>query len=120
MAGGVLIVADECGDQRQLERVIRGAGYTVSDTLTGLEALDGRIEATPGLVVVDVTADEMNGFKVCRELAKNADIDGAPIIVISDEYQNVDRLWAEQQGASGLLTKPYSVEELVEQLRRFS
>lgn len=118
MARKVLIVADTRDDQEKLERIVSGAGYSVTGTCTGTEALKGSIETVPDLVVVDVTADEMDGFRVCRDLSTIPGTREVPVIMISDGEQEVDLLWAEQQGASGVITKPYSPGELIEHMRR--
>jgi twitching motility two-component system response regulator PilH len=120
MAGKVLIVADAREDQEQLERIVSGAGYSVAGIYTGNEALRGSIEPVPDLIVVDVTVDDMDGFKVCRDLSTSPGTREAPVIMISDGEQKVDRLWAEQQGAGGVITKPYSPGELIKQLRRLA
>lgn len=118
MARNVLIVADTGSEQDKLEQIVSGAGYSVTGTCTGTEALKGSIEPGTDLVVVDVTTDEMDGFKVCRELSTNPGTREVPVVIISDGEHKVDRLWAEQQGASGVITKPYTPNELIKQLRR--
>ena len=72
----------------------------------------------PDLVLMDVVMDEMDGFRICRELSDNPDTGDIPIIMVSGNKQKVDRLWVEQQGASGLITKPYSADDVLEQIRR--
>lgn len=118
-SAAILIVADARSDQLRLERIVSDAGYTVIRTCSGAEILDAPMETGPDLVLLDVSMDHMDGFRVCRELTGQPAMRRVPVIMISDADQNVDRLWAEQQGAAALVTKPYTAEQILEQVRRF-
>lgn len=115
----ILVVADAQANRARLERIVSGAGYTVIRTSSGAEALESAVEEKPDLVLLDLVMDEMDGFRICRELSVNPDTRDIPVIVLSDSEHKIDSLWAEQQGASGLVTKPYSAEDVLEQIRRF-
>ncbi|MFZ0487411.1 MAG: response regulator [Arenicellales bacterium] len=115
----ILVVADAQTDRARLERIVSKAGYTIIRTSSGAEALASVVEEKPDLVLLDVVMDEMDGFRICRELSVNPDTRDIPIIMLSDKKQKVDRLWAEQQGAKELITKPYSSEDVLKQIRRF-
>lgn len=120
MSATVLIVADTPDDQATLAHIVSEAGYEVSRSCSGAEVLDGPIESRPDFVLLDVAKDDMDGFRVCRELSNHPLMQDVPVIMISDTVQNVDRLWAEQQGVNALVPKPYTTEQLVDQLRRLS
>ena len=115
----IVVVADTETDRVRLERICSDAGYDVIETTSGTQALDSVSEEKPDLVLLDVVMDEMGGFRICRELSNSTDTREIPVIMLNDKEQKVDKLWAQQQGAKGLITKPYSPEEVLAQIRRF-
>lgn len=115
----IAVVADAETDRARLERICLDAGYDVVRTASGAQALDAVAEDKPDLVLLDVVMDEMDGFRICRELSTNTETRDIPVIMVSDKEQKVDRLWAAQQGAKGHISKPYTPEEVLEQIRKF-
>lgn len=113
----ILIVTDTQTDHARLERIVANAGYTVLRA-PGRRALETAIEERPNLVLLDVPEHDMHGFRICRELSAHSETRAIPVIVVIDRTQKVDSLWAEQQGATALVTKPYSRDQVLEQIRR--
>jgi twitching motility two-component system response regulator PilH len=60
---------------------------------------------------MDVVMPGMNGFQATRQLTKDTETAGIPIIIITTKDQETDRVWGLRQGAKDYLTKP--VEESV-------
>lgn len=114
----ILIVADVQTDRARLEGIVAKAGYSTIHA-SGAQALETAIEERPDLALLDLIADDMHGFRICRELSTHFETRDIPVIVVSDKTQTVDRLWAEQQGAKGLIRKPYEKEDVLGQIRRF-
>lgn len=121
MAGKtVLVIADQESDRLHLERAIAEAGYEVRSIDAGRDALKVAHNERPSLILLDLAADDMDGFKTCRELSLNPDTREIPVLLVSDPGHKVDSLWAEQQGADGLLARPCSPEEVVQAVRRLA
>lgn len=119
MAGKtILLVADQERDRRYLEWILEEAGFHVRSLDVSRDALKAAQAERPDLILLDLVVDDMDGFKTCRELSLNRDTRHIPVLMVSDQHQQVDRLWAEQQGADGLVAKPCSAEEVLEQVRR--
>jgi twitching motility two-component system response regulator PilH len=114
----ILIVADVQMDRARLEGIVAKAGYSTIHA-SRKQALETAIEERPDLALLDVTEDDMHGFRICRELSTHFETRDIPVIIVSDHTQRVDRLWAEQQGAKGLVKKPYATEDVLGQIRRF-
>lgn len=116
----VLVVADQEKERDELCRIVNDVGCRALVAESGSRVLDMINEEKPDLILLDVVADEMDGFKTCRELTLNPDIRDIPVVVISAQQQRVDELWAEQQGADGVLYKPFSSDDLLRQIRRLT
>lgn len=115
----ILVVDDAEADRVALEQILHEAGYRVVAVSSGAEALDKAASDKPDLVLLDVVMDEMDGFKTCRELTSNPGTSGIPVIMVSGNAQKVDKIWAQQQGAKAYITKPYTPEQILDEVRQF-
>ncbi len=115
----ILVVDDAQADRVALEQILNDAGYQVVSASSGAEALDKAASDKPDLVLLDVVMDEMDGFKTCRELTSNPNTSDIPVIMVSGNTQKVDKLWAEQQGAKAYIAKPYTPEQILDEVKHF-
>lgn len=115
----VLCVDDAKADLLNLEKIVSGAGHITLLATTGREAVQKAKSDKPDLIFLDVNMPEMDGFAATRELKKDAETKSIPIILVTSKNQKADKLWAQMQGASGYVTKPYTPEQILEQLEKF-
>jgi twitching motility two-component system response regulator PilH len=115
----VLCVDDAKADLLNIEKIVSGAGHITSLATTGREAVQKAKSDKPDLIFLDVNMPEMDGFAATRELRKDAETKNIPIILVTSKNQKADKLWAQMQGASGYVTKPYTPEQILEQLAKF-
>lgn len=116
----ILVVDDAEADRVALEQILKEAGYQVICVASGVEALERAAADKPDVVLLDVVMDEMDGFKTCRKLNSDPQTSAIPVIMVSGNAQKVDKLWAEQQGAKAYITKPYTADQIIEQVRAFA
>ena len=115
----ILVVDDSEVERLYLKKILLEAGYQVVTAASGKEALEKARSEKPDLVCLDIIMDEMDGFKACRALNNDESTRHIPVIVVSSKNQKVDRLWAQQQGARAYVTKPYTADDITEQVRKF-
>ena len=115
----VLCVDDASADLINLEKIVAGGGFVALTANSGKAALAMAKNSKPDLIFMDVNMPEMDGFAVMRELKKDADIKDIPVVLITSKSQKADKMWAQMQGASGYVTKPYTTEQILEQIRSF-
>ena len=115
----VLVVDDSVSALAHIRGIVRDAGYTVITATSGAEAVDKAISDNPDVILLDIVMPEMDGYAACREIQKNESTKKIPIIFVSSKDGKVDRLRALMQGGKGYLTKPYSEDEVVDQLSVF-
>jgi twitching motility two-component system response regulator PilH len=58
-----------------------------------------------------------DGFGTCRKLTSDSDTKGIPVVFVTSKHQKADRLWAQMQGAKGYITKPYSADTIIDQIK---
>ncbi len=115
----VLCVDDSSPDLINLEKIVTGAGLLAVTATSGKAALVKAKNDKPDLIFLDVNMPDMDGFAVMRELKKDADVKDIPVVLITSKTQKADKMWAQMQGASGYVTKPYTTDQILEQIRSF-
>jgi CheY-like chemotaxis protein len=117
MARKVLIVDDAQVDRSNLERIVADAGHMTLLAESGLQALERAKRDQPDLIFMDVNMPEMDGFATTRKLKGDDATKGIPIVFVSSKNQKADLAWGKMLGAKGYITKPYTKEQVLEQLK---
>ncbi len=104
-------------DDRQLAELVRfhfdRAGFTVTRTGDGEEALILAEEVRPDIVILDWMIEGISGIEVCRRLRRRPQTANLPIIMLTARGEEDDRVRGLETGADDYLTKPFSPKELV-------
>ena len=104
-------------DDRQLAELVRfhfdRAGFDVTRTGDGEEALILADEVRPDLVILDWMIEGLSGLEVCRRLRRRPQTANLPIIMLTARGEENDRVRGLETGADDYLTKPFSPKELV-------
>ena len=104
-------------DDRPLAELVRfhfdRAGYDVTRTGDGEEALILAEEVRPDLVILDWMIEGISGIEVCRRLRRRPATANLPIIMLTARGEENDRVRGLETGADDYLTKPFSPKELV-------
>jgi two-component system response regulator PrrA len=111
----VLVVDDDPGVRRALDRALRLEGFGVRLAQDGDEALEAVRGRPPQLIVLDMSMPGTDGLGVIRAL--RADGDATPICVLSARDGIDDRVEGLRAGADDYLVKPFSTAELVARLQ---
>ena len=89
------------------------AGYAVTRTGDGEEALILAEEIRPDLILLDWMIEGISGIEVCRRLRRRPGTANVPIIMLTARGEEDDRIRGLETGADDYLTKPFSPKELV-------
>ncbi len=89
------------------------AGYSVTRTGDGEEALILAEEIKPDLILLDWMIEGISGIEVCRRLRRRPVTANVPIIMLTARGEEDDRIRGLDTGADDYLTKPFSPKELV-------
>jgi two-component system KDP operon response regulator KdpE len=118
-AATVLIVDDEPHIRRALRNLLAEQFERVLETGTAREAADLAAAERPDLIVLDLGLPDKPGSWVCAEIRKWS---AAPILVLSAQHSEREKIRLLQEGADDYVTKPFSPGELLArvhaQLRR--
>jgi two-component system OmpR family response regulator len=114
----VVVVDDE---EHITELLAMGLGYNgfeVERLASGRGALESIGRRRPDLVVLDVMLPDLDGFEVARRL-RQAEGAGAhvPIIFLTARDTTQDKVEGLRLGSDDYVTKPFSIEELIERVK---
>jgi two-component system, OmpR family, response regulator len=94
------------------------SGMDVVRISSGREALAQIDKKRPDLVVLDVMLPDLDGFEVARRLRQTEGAGtGVPIIFLTAKDATSDKIRGLKLGVDDYVTKPFSIEELVERVR---
>lgn len=114
------MVVDDClADLKLLKSIVSDAGYSVITASSGEEAISKAKEMQPDMIFMDVIMDNKDGFEACRELVSDMQTKDIPVVFVSSKCQKADRVWAELQGGKALIGKPYTADQIVDQINTY-
>lgn len=116
MAKSVLVVDDDDDIREVLEALIERWGYEVATAASGKQALEvlNTREELPGLVLLDLTMPDMNGWAVRDAMLAEPRLAEVPVVVLSGMADAGTS--AEAERTAGVLLKPVRTEKLQEVL----
>ncbi len=114
----ILVVDDSLADLANIKNIVTGAGYTVLTATSGLEAIETAKKELPDLIFMDVVMQGADGYQACREITNGTTTRNIPIVFVTSKNQKADRVWAELQGGKALITKPYTPQQILDQISK--
>jgi len=111
----VLVVEDEPAVRAVLAEALARDGFELVEASDGLSALDAVARSHPDLVILDLGLPRMSGLDVLREIRADGDV---PVIVVTGQSGEADRVVGLELGADDYVTKPFSPREVVARVRR--
>lgn len=118
MAVDVLIAEDEPSILESLDFILRRAGWSIDSVTDGEAVLESVRRSRPRVLVLDVMLPRRSGFDVLKQLRANGETKDLPVLILTAKGQQQDRRIAEELGADGFVTKPYSNAEVVGAVRQ--
>ena len=116
-AARVLLVDDDAFIRRPLELFLLDQGFLTVTADHGDGCLESVRREAPSVIVMDVTMPGRDGFETCLALKEDPRTRDIPVILLTGRGEEQDRTRAREVGAVDLVTKPYSPEALIEQVR---
>ena len=114
----ILVVDDQQEILELTETVLASGGYSISTASSGDEAL-GQLSREPfDLVLLDINMPDMDGWETLRLLRADEQLADLAVVMFSVKGDVSDKVHSLQEGASGYITKPFVVDELVARVRR--
>lgn len=109
----ILVVEDEPDTAELLEFHLENAGYKVTITEDGYQALKKIHKLRPDLLILDLMIPEIDGFEVCRLIRKDPANESLPVMMCTAKSNETSKIQGLDFGADDYVTKPFSPREVV-------
>ena len=116
----VMVVDDSLTVRRVTQRLLVREGYRVVVAKDGLEALEKLAEERPAVLLSDIEMPRMDGFDLVRNIRGDARWRDLTVIMITSRIAQKHRDVAAELGVDHYLGKPYSEEDLLALVARYT
>jgi two-component system alkaline phosphatase synthesis response regulator PhoP len=114
--GKILVVDDEVYILHILDFSLGAEGYEVITAVNGEQAIERAREEQPDLIVMDIMMPRLDGYETCRELKREPETRGIPIILLTAKGREIDKRIGFEAGALEYITKPFSPGKLIDRV----
>jgi CheY-like chemotaxis protein len=115
----ILVVEDDAIMQKMALKILRSRGFSCELAVTGRDALTKAATLRPGLILMDLSLPEMNGWEATRALKADPKLADIPIVAVTAHAMVGDRETAIAAGCAECVTKPYELDELINVVERY-
>jgi CheY-like chemotaxis protein len=115
----ILLVEDDATMQKMALKILRSRGFRVELAPNGREAVAMAARLKPGVILMDLSLPEMNGWEATRALKANPALASIPVVAITAHAMVGDSDAAIAAGCAECLTKPYEIDQLVGVAERY-
>ena len=110
----VLLVEDDPSIREIATLGLEQAGFRITASGDGADALARFRQSQVDLVVLDVMLPSLDGLEVCREIRRESQV---PIVMLSARSELHDVVVGLELGADDYVTKPFELPELVARIK---
>jgi len=114
-----ILIADDELSIRLLLKKFLGGSYVVLEAKNGEEAVDIVRKENPDLVLMDIMMPRLDGIGACYILKSDINTKAIPVIMVSVRTDKLDQDYSKEMGADGYLTKPFSVQSLLDKVKQY-
>ena len=118
--GAILVVEDNPDILAATVRLLRSAGYTILEAMTGAEGLRIARERRPDIVLLDVMLPDIDRRDLVREMKSDPHLPLIFVVLTSNfKVDSDDQSEGLELGADGYITRPISNRELLARVGAF-
>jgi phosphoribosyl 1,2-cyclic phosphodiesterase/CheY-like chemotaxis protein len=114
----LVLIDNDALSRALLSQCLAGQGWKVLEAENGAAGLDLVVKHQPTAVVCDLRTPKGNGFKICRLIREDAQLNSTRVVLMGVSRFANDRDTAFATGADGYLVKPIAPGELLASLEQ--
>ena len=114
-----ILVADDELNIRSLVSKLLNRDYIVIEATNGKEAVDIAKREKPDLILMDLMMPEMDGYTACSIIKADQATQSIPVVILTAVSHELNKKLAKEIGASGYLTKPFQLQDLLDAIDKF-
>jgi len=113
-----ILIADDEPNIRSLVSRMLGKDYIVIEATNGEEAIDIAKRQEPDLILMDLMMPQMDGYTACSSIKADQATKGIPVVMLTGVVHELNKRFARDMGADAYITKPFSADELLRQVKQ--
>ena len=114
-----LVVDDFTTMRRVMRALLRDIGFERTETAEdGAVALEMLKKARYDMVISDVLMPNVNGFELLAAIKGDEALRHLPVLMVTSEARKEDIVRSVQEGAAGIIVKPFTKATLEERVKR--
>ncbi|MBE9128798.1 MULTISPECIES: PAS domain S-box protein [unclassified Coleofasciculus] len=115
----ILVIDDRWENRAILMNILEPLGFEVIEAGNGQEGLEKAVALQPDLIITDLVMPVINGYQMTQQLRQLPEFQTTPIIAISANAFESDRLQSLDAGCNDFLSKPINVKDLLTQVKSY-
>lgn len=115
----ILLIDDEKDLVDLVKSNLESNGYDVLIAFNGKQGLEKAMAEQPDLIILDIMMPVMDGFETLRKIRDDDRIKNTPIIMLTVKSETESIFKAEELGSTDYITKPFSLEELINLIKTY-
>jgi CheY-like chemotaxis protein len=115
----VLVIEDNEKNRYLISFILKAAGYTVKEAITGEDGVEMAVHDPPDLVLMDIQLPGIDGYEATRRI-RASPVDGKiPIIALTSYAMSGDRERALAAGCTGYVEKPINPDTILNEIQKY-
>ena len=114
-----VLLVDDYPDAREMyTEYLEFSGFEVIGAGNGLEALQRAVDASPDIILMDLSLPVMDGWEATRRLKADNRTAAIPVVALTGHALAGISEGAKKAGCDAFVTKPCLPEDLVREIRK--
>jgi CheY-like chemotaxis protein len=113
-----ILVADDEPNVRLMIRRILEKDYSILEADNGEKAVGIAEEQNPDLILMDLMMPKIDGYTACSKIKSDPATKAIPVVILTAVGHKLNKKFAEEIGADGYITKPFTREDLLDMVSR--
>lgn len=115
----VLIVEDNPNNRKLLVRVLEANQFDIMIANDGEAGVSTAIRHHPDIILMDLQMPRLDGFGALRALRQDETTRDIPVIAVSGNATTADRTRVSEAGFNAFVAKPFRIDNLLAEIRRW-
>ncbi len=113
-----ILVADESPTIHKIVAMaFENEGITVEGISRGEHVMEYMVEYQPNIVLADVHLPGIDGYELCRQIKNFPSFVGIRVILLTSDFEDIDKLKLEVSKADDFISKPFKTEEILQKVK---
>jgi len=119
MGNKKILIADDEPNVCSLVSSMLGKDYTVLKASNGEEAINVARSQKPHLILMDIMMPKVDGYTACSIIKTDQSTKMIPVIMLTGVGHELNKKLANEIGADGYVTKPFTLQDLLDTIGQF-